>query len=496
MDTYTSDFTALIRGLRIQPSNPRPVVTFDFGSSPLIDARTTWRRPPGEAVKEAFRDAVAEVASVIPVDFIEVPAGQGAIHVQVGYDPSYPGDSWAQIPDASGQQSILFSPGLELFTWEAARTVRHELLHALGLEHPFDRADGDALDPALDNTDTTVMSYNNIGFLSGRHLTTLDTQALQALYGVRDEAATPVMTAQPVNLIRGSGYADGTFGTDRADRIEGYGGSDHLGGGWGADTIFGGTGSDTLLGGQGRDLLFGEDGDDVLDGGEGGDTLWGGTGNDRLTAGLVGVGVAAGDHIYGEWGDDTLYGGANADMLDGGLGGDWIEGGRGDDVLIGREGSDTLLGDGGNDLLQGDDGADWMEGRTGIDVLCGGAGTDSMFGGEGGDTLRGGSGEDQMFGEAGDDVLYGDAGHDVLQGGAGADVFMYGHGGDIDTFLDFRPWEGDRIALADGAQVRVVYENSQGTGCVLHVADMQGINLIGIHADAFDRSWLVAGGVF
>lgn len=520
MTVYVNDYTALLGGGRVQSGNPHPVIVYDFGTSATINANTRWRQAPGASMQNAVRDAMAEIASVTNIDFVEAAPGQGAtLHIQTGDDPARPGASWGELPNATGQQSLLINPWLDFMSsaWggsgspEAKHTIRHELLHILGLDHPHDATDGVALVPELDNTSVTTLSYNGPGGAS-THLTGMDISALQALYGARDEAVNPVVTTQPVNLIRGSNHADGTFGTDSPDRIEGYGGNDSLNGGYGNDTIFGGVGNDLLRGEIGSDVLYGEDGDDILVGGEGRDALWGGMGNDRLEAGDVAIG--GGDKLHGEWGNDVLLGGNGNDTLDGGLDQDWIEGGYGADLLVGREGNDTLLGDGGNDTLQGGAGADWLEGRDGNDQVYGGAGVDTLFGAMGADYLQGDDGNDVLYGEwdndalhgddgndvlsggMGNDTLFGGAGHDVLQGDLGADAFAFAPGEGIDTIVDFRPWEGDRIWLANGLKAQTVYEAADGMGCVVHFAPDNGILIQGIHANQFDQAWLASGFTF
>ena len=142
----------------------------------------------------------------------------------------------------------------------------------------------------------------------------------------------------------------------------------------------------------------------------------GGSANDRI------LGAPTGDAINGSQGNDTLTGEAGDDFLRGGKGNDSISAGAGNDILIGNFADDTLNGDGGNDFL------------------------------------RGGQGNDILIGGEGNDILIGDTGNNTLTGGSGADTFVL-LGVDpaslpfitlpptSHTIVDFRPEEGDRIAL-------------------------------------------------
>lgn len=152
----------------------------------------------------------------------------------------------------------------------------HELGHVLGLEHPFDAADGDVFVSAdfrfSAYPEDTVMAYRLP--LGGRWPTWFsdnDIEALVRLWGA--------------GLQRYGDSDDQIVGGNYSEKIAGAGGNDRIAGRAGHDSLFGGQGNDLLLGGPGADRLFGGAGDDTLRGGAGHDQLWGGLGDDELWGG-------------------------------------------------------------------------------------------------------------------------------------------------------------------------------------------------------------------
>ncbi len=199
-------------------------------------------------------------------------------------------------------------------------------------------------------------------------------------------------------------------------------------------------------------------------------------------------GLGGNDSLYGGSSPDQIYGGEGNDLLDGGTGtgSDLLEGGRGDDLYVIRNvfaiiaeitgsagGKDRaeLFVDGYslpagaaveelalvelNAILNayGNELANVIVGNKFDNQLFAGSGNDTVIGGDGNDTL--GGSEDYQFGE-----------FDVLTGGKGADIFYIGGGyanlstaapsSGADSFAkitDFKPADGDRIALANGSYV-------------------------------------------
>lgn len=152
----------------------------------------------------------------------------------------------------------------------------HELGHVLGLEHPFDGADGDVFVSAEYQLsafpEDTVMAYRFP--LGGRWPTWFsdnDIEAMVRLWGAELQQ-----------------YGDGddqVVGGNYSEKIAGAGGNDVIAGRAGHDSLFGGQGDDLLLGGPGADWLFGSAGNDTLRGGAGHDQLRGGLGDDELWGG-------------------------------------------------------------------------------------------------------------------------------------------------------------------------------------------------------------------
>jgi peptidyl-prolyl cis-trans isomerase B (cyclophilin B) len=142
----------------------------------------------------------------------------------------------------------------------------------------------------------------------------------------------------------------------------------------------------------------------------------------------------------------------------GGSGNDLIIGSPTNDAINGSQGNDTISGEAGNEFLRGGKGNDLISGGVGIEIINGNIGDDTLNGDAGNDFLRGGRDNDVLNGGDGNDVLIGDTGNNTLTGGGGADTFV-SIGVDpatlpfilllptSQTIVDFRPGEGDRIAL-------------------------------------------------
>jgi Ca2+-binding RTX toxin-like protein len=114
-------------------------------------------------------------------------------------------------------------------------------------------------------------------------------------------------------------------------------------------------------------------------------------------------------------------------------------------------------------------------------VLVAGTGNDVLLGGQFNDVLQGGSGNN---------TLAGNAGNNVLTGGTGTDHFLVGPGQDVIT--DFKPSEGDRLALHVGDNPQTFLNSAQDSSQGLTLATAEGghVTLAGIHQVGTAADWI------
>ena len=154
----------------------------------------------------------------------------------------------------------------------------------------------------------------------------------------------------------------------------------------------------------------------------------------------------------------------------------------GSDYIRGYGGNDIIYGDVGNDSLQGDGGNDSIIGGSDNDLAVGNSGSDTIFGGTGNDTISGGRGSDTIFGGDDNDFIHGGSAEsneiDVLIGGSGNDIFYLGDERGISYgfgarkgFAIIRDYQdGDVIAVSPGVQANDLtiepkrYNNILGLG--------------------------------
>jgi hypothetical protein len=143
---------------------------------------------------------------------------------------SYDADAYVYLDNAEWfAQNRNLTPGT--YGYE---TLLHELGHALGLKHPFD--DSIHLPPLQDNTNNTLMSYNDAGSAHSVY-SQYDIAALNWLYGGDGlGGALGINSTTGARYITGTSGADILTGTAANDKLEGDGGNDMIDGGSGFDT--------------------------------------------------------------------------------------------------------------------------------------------------------------------------------------------------------------------------------------------------------------------
>ncbi len=467
--------------------------TLTYSFDPGLHTFQTWE-------KNAFREAIATIETIIPVDYVEVPSGNpGSIYAE-NFRYALVPSNFFPVPGVAGAHG---APGSKLltiggkdtlyglfsydsFVWTPAslqkggqgfETIMHEMLHGLGIAHPHDNGGTSSVFPGVSSsfgdygTDGqnqgvyTIMSYNaghpthiqTISTAYGHSSTpmALDIAALQAIYGTKaHNTGNNVYTLDDINkagtswsCIWDTGGTD-TISAQNANRgvyinlnDADLTGSDAGGIPSYANGIIGGF---TIANGVKIENAIGGNRSDVIGGNE------------------------LGNQISGNGGNDTLRGNGGNDTLRGGSGHDNLLGGTGSDSVYGDSGHDKLYASTGNDFLQGGAGLDWYINNTGtrssvnlnistaqntglgndtiqgIENLQGGTASDVFIGTGAANILKGAKGKDHLFGKAGEDHLIGGLGDDIVNGGANNDT-LYGQDGQ-----DFLVGEQGRDKLFGG----------------------------------------------
>lgn len=424
------DYTALLSGSYwggIEVTGAPLFITYSFPTTapsyiaqitdPNLSAAALASWQAFSAAEAALaRQALNEWGAASGIIFLEVPAGRGDINFQkldfsgTGYDGAggiayrpFGNWSWASYPYFT---SDLDSSGDVFMNSDVAvvyGTLLHEIGHALGLKHPTEVWTQWAANPpvahavwASDDANLTIMSQ-----LSGGtgHLTAMDIQAIQEIYGTQAEDGTQVGSWAWDGRLTQNGTAanDAIRGISVSDIMRGLNGNDALYGLAGTDTIFGGAGNDTLDGGAAVDRLVGGSGDDSYY-----ITL-----NDVVT------------ELAGE-GHDTLYAPADSTIAT---------------LILPAEVEDLVLLGSRYQIVNG----------NGLD--------NAMYAGAGRVNMSGLAGNDYLVGSVMSDTLTGGAGSDVIWSGTGVDRFVFASTGDFattggwDAIGDFNQAAGDRIDL-------------------------------------------------
>ncbi|MEP6790257.1 MAG: DUF4214 domain-containing protein [Ramlibacter sp.] len=352
-----TDNAALLAGTRWSSGSEKTYITYSFA-----DAASQYSSASGsfQSTLSAFsvadqactRDALASIAKVCNVEFVEVPdAGDSAGAVRFAYSEQpnlmgYAGYAFFPSPSDIGGD-VWIGKAQAAPEWDSYRPnlILHETLHAIGLKHPFE---GASVLSAQDNIiPNTVMSYSTVagsqtGSLSrypGEPMPA-DVAALQQLYG----AATNNAGDTRYDL------ADATFQTFRA--------------------LWDSSGIDTLDAGrceQGVSL----------------DLAMGARSNIGVTIQAFAYQGSGPGHTFTQINySETLaiVEGCTIENATGSAFDDVLLGNAGDNVLSGGAGDDTLDGEGGNDILLGGDGNDHFHvgAGSGLVAIDGGAGDDTV----------------------------------------------------------------------------------------------------------------------
>ena len=453
-----SDYTALLSDSRwngMTGAEGAPVfITFAFLEDSEVPSLSEYKPHDNDgyfaftqAQRASFREAVAAFEQTAGVRLVEVDDPAHASIKVMNTSGASTAAGWSMIGGAGDNWSWTgylvidgtgdYAPGSLYFG-----VLLHELGHAMGLKHPHD---GDPLlDPSLDSTDHTIMSYNST-YPWKTTLQHLDIDALTHLYGAPEAVGAAWQwdwsdTTGTFTLTGGSG-ADKLIAVDATSIIFGGGGDDQI---WGrgdnTDELHGEEGNDTLIGGLGNDKLYGDAGGDELMGGYGNDTLYGGAGNDILR------GETGDDRLYGgdgddifhdDWGQDEYFGGAGNDTLE--IDGTYNEfnltvnrTGDSYEVYVSLQGIDKVHTD--VELLKFTDRTVPMSTlltptehhpSDGGMFVSGTFLMDKIYGNDSNNYLFGGGSSDEIYGYGGDDQLVGDGESDILDGGSGVDTAVY-----------------------------------------------------------------------
>ncbi len=359
--------------------------------------------------QEQVRQALAMLASVVPITFVELTGSEDADAIlrfamtdatSTGF-AYFPGGT-AEAGDVwfSADRSDFYNPQVGGYGFH---TILHELGHAFGLKHGHDTGGYGALPAEFDSMASSVMTYRSyVGAHDNYYQNTADSYAqsfmpydiaaLQSLYGINWET----------NAGRTVYTWDATTGEMS---INGTGQGAPVG-----PEVFA-----TIWDGGGRDILMLRNFPDnqIIDLRPGGSAKF----DEAMLADLSSSVVA----------DANIYFALSPDRTRRSL----IE------VVKTGSGDDVIYGNAARNLLSGGKGDDVIHGRTGNDKLKGNGGHDRLYGGNGDDLLLGGGGRDRLFGGDGDDRLDGGPGRDKLTGGAGADVFVFREDSNLDRVLDF-----------------------------------------------------------
>ena len=389
-------------------------------------------------------------------------------------------------------------------------TFIHEIGHALGLKHPFSASSANTtiLDPALDDVQLTVMSYNNNYSYQPMTPMVLDILAIQALYGANMTWQTgdnvySWKAYQPIfETIWDAGGNDTIDASSQADRVDinlnegAYSsiGLPNLTGGsifHSGLAIAYGAKIENAIGSNFNDILRGNDLDNVLNGGTGNDSMYGGAGNDTYYVdsrddNIIETSNSPSeiDAVFSTASFSLLYNGENVENLTlltsaningyGNGSNNVITGNSGNNILDGDAGVDTLIGGTGNDTYVVDNAADVIREtstlaseidtvRASISWTLGDNLENLELSGNANINAFGNGQNNVLTGNSGHNVLNGLGGLDTLIGGAGNDAYVIDQAAELDLVKENVNEGSDTLVLEYGVQTSTLIDLNSNT---------------------------------
>ena len=240
-----------------------------------------------EVEKEENSDTQVKVTTVPNSDSVNgewrrswEDSGISDIYLSMTYQSGLDSEKY---PEAHNNPDAFPHDDWERSVWR--KIFVHELGHLLGLEHPWDKEDGDwAVSSSDEPTVDTIMGYEDSG-KSGEVMSwfqEIDTKALISIWGGNDNYIRTSFVSTStwsdtvrINLEKTGSTSDPVIQAKQVQKGE------HASG-WVGSIVTGTSKDDIIRGLAGFDQLSGKAGDDLIHGGNGRDIIDGGIGSDEL----------------------------------------------------------------------------------------------------------------------------------------------------------------------------------------------------------------------